>query len=87
MKNHEKRAAARTDGGSYAATVESLEPDIYPIDDGAFYASAAISLKRIADVAELMAVTLIKNHGEQEKDMRSWAHRHGFGDLWDTTHE
>jgi hypothetical protein len=33
----------------YAKTVERLEPAITMIDEGAFNASAAISLKRIAD--------------------------------------
>lgn len=41
----------------YLATVDRLEPDINPIDASAFYASAAISLKRIADaVAIVVAV-------------------------------
>jgi hypothetical protein len=34
----------------YLATVARLEPDIAMIDAGTFYASAAISLKRSADV-------------------------------------
>ncbi len=34
---------------AYMATIARLEPDITMIDPGAFYASAAISLKRIAD--------------------------------------
>lgn len=33
----------------YLATINRLEPDIAFIDASAFYASAAISLKRIAD--------------------------------------
>lgn len=37
---------------AYIATVDRLEPDIAPIDAAAFYASAAVSLKRIADVLE-----------------------------------
>lgn len=41
----------RVDG--YLATVDRLEPEIHPIDASAFYASAAISLKRLADAAEL----------------------------------
>lgn len=40
----------RVDG--YLGTVGRLEPDIHPIDASAFYASAAISLKRIADALE-----------------------------------
>jgi hypothetical protein len=38
----------------YQGTVKRLEPDIHMIDAGAFYASAAISLKRIADAYETM---------------------------------
>lgn len=37
---------------AYLDTVGKLEPEIHPIDAGAFYASAAISLKRIADTLE-----------------------------------
>lgn len=33
----------------YLATLARLEPDIHPVDASAFYASAAISLKRLAD--------------------------------------
>lgn len=86
-KAEQKRADAHTDSMGYMATIESIEPNVHPIDASAFYASAAISLKRIADVAEkqfeLLATTTIKNYGAREKDMREWAHRHGFGDLWD----
>lgn len=42
----------RVDG--YQGTVQRLEPEIHPIDAAAFYASAAISLKRIADSLEKM---------------------------------
>lgn len=38
---------------AYQDTVARLEKDIAMIDAGAFYASAAISLKRIADALEL----------------------------------
>jgi hypothetical protein len=41
---------------AYMATVDRLEPDIAPVDAAAFYASAAISLKRIADVLEEILV-------------------------------
>jgi len=44
---------------SYLATIERLEPDIHPIDPGAFYASAAISLKRIADLLEAREARVI----------------------------
>lgn len=49
-ENRRKKASLkveRVDG--YLTTVNRLEPDIHMIDAGAFYASAAISLKRIAD--------------------------------------
>lgn len=36
----------------YLDTVGRLEPDIHPVDASAFYASAAISLRRIADSIE-----------------------------------
>lgn len=52
MNNSEKRAAAKTSDEGYIATVESLEPHIHSIDASAYYASAAISLKRIADALE-----------------------------------
>lgn len=41
----------------YTATIDRLEPEIGMIDPGAFYASAAISLKRIADLMERHSVT------------------------------
>lgn len=40
---------------AYLNTVNRLEPNIHPIDDGAFLSSAAISLKRIADALEVLA--------------------------------
>lgn len=49
QKHAAARKAATDDTKAYLATVESLEPDIHPIDASAYYASAAISLKRIAD--------------------------------------
>lgn len=45
----------------YMDTIERLEPDIGAIDAAAFYASAAISLKRIADTLEWF-----KNAAEKE---------------------
>lgn len=39
----------------YLNTIARLEPDITPIDASAYYASAAISLKRIADALEKIA--------------------------------
>lgn len=38
---------------AYMATIDRMEPNVAPIDASAFYASAAISLKRIADLLEL----------------------------------
>lgn len=46
--------AAKVEG--YLATVARLEPEIHPIDASAFYASAAISLRRIADALEAVAI-------------------------------
>lgn len=78
----QRRADAKDQIESYAATVDSIEPDIHPIDASAFYASAAISLKRIADVAELFATSILEDHAKKDADMADWAKRHGFGDLW-----
>lgn len=49
MGNEGERNRIRRDVEAYGETVERLEPDIHPIDASAFYASAAISLRRIAD--------------------------------------
>lgn len=77
-----RRAVAANTTDAYTTTVESIEPDVHPIDASAFYASAAISLKRIADVAELFAISLLTDHAKKDTDMADWAKRHGFGDLW-----
>jgi hypothetical protein len=45
---------------AYQNTVSRLEPDIASIDASAFYASAAISLKRQADATERMAIAYEK---------------------------
>lgn len=50
---------------AYLNTVNRLEPEIAPIDASAFYASAAISLKRIADSLEEI-ITLAKKDLEDE---------------------
>jgi hypothetical protein len=47
MSDKEKKAV-----DAYLATIDRIEPDVHPIDASAFYASAAISLKRIADQME-----------------------------------
>lgn len=78
----QRRADARDKVEGYSATIDSIEPDVSPIDAFAFYASAAISLKRIADVADLFAVSLLTDHAKKDTDMADWAERHGFGDLW-----
>lgn len=51
MKNSDGRENRNVD--SYLNTVDRLEPDIHPVDASAFYASAAISLRRIADQKHL----------------------------------
>jgi hypothetical protein len=43
---------------AYMGTINRLEPDIAMIDASAFYASAAISLKRIADAMQRHTETL-----------------------------
>ena len=48
----------------YLNTVKRLEPDIHPIDAGAFYASAAISLKRIADALDTI-IALAKQESKR----------------------
>lgn len=49
MNNARARYNAKTTAECYMATIESIEPSITSIDVGAFYASVAISQKRIAD--------------------------------------
>lgn len=81
----QRRADARDKSEGYLATIESMEPDISAVDASAFYASAAILLKRIADVAELFAMMLLTDYARKDADMADmadWAKRHGFGDLW-----
>ncbi len=41
-----------TDADAYLDTLRRMEPEIHPVDAAAFYASASISLKRIADSLE-----------------------------------
>lgn len=54
------------------------------ISAGSYEQSVAISLKRIADVAELFAISILTDydHAKRGTDMADWAQRHGFGDLW-----
>jgi hypothetical protein len=51
----------------YLDTVSRMEPDIHKVDPGAFYASAAISLKRIAESLEFFRViaTMAIEQGEE----------------------
>lgn len=66
---------------TYLGTIVRLEPDVHMIDAGAFYASAAISLKRIADALEISACNTLKKVRESERDHKEWMIRKGFGDL------
>ena len=50
-----KRKASKDSNEAYLNTIASIEPDVSPIDAVAFYASAAISLRRIADALEKIA--------------------------------
>lgn len=60
----------------YLDMVERLEPNIHPIDASAFYASAAISLKRIADMLE-------KKWQYELRQQDEWLRKHGMADLAD----
>jgi hypothetical protein len=42
----------------YMNTIERMEPNIAMVDAGTFYASAAISLKRIADTLDKINTNL-----------------------------
>lgn len=48
---------------AYLATIERMEKDITMVDAAAFHASAAISLRRIADALEQI-VSLVKKEVE-----------------------
>ena len=82
-KYEKLRSEAKTPDQAYLATIGSIEPDITSVDVGAFCASAAISLKRIADSLDLLVIAVTQDHQKKDKNMRDWATRHGFGDLWD----
>lgn len=47
----------------YLETVHRLEPDIHPVDRDGSLTSIAISLKRIADVLESIALRKDSDHG------------------------
>jgi len=51
---------------AYLMTVDRLEHEITMIDKGYFYASAAISLKRIADYLDKITDVLVTRFGEPE---------------------
>lgn len=53
---------------AYTETAARLEPDIAFIDAGAFYASAAISLKRIADLLEAHEKRVIEFYAKQDAE-------------------
>lgn len=44
---------------AYTDTLKRIEQDIHMIDNGAFNASAAISLKRIADYLQFISTIII----------------------------
>ncbi len=52
---------------TYLETIERLEPEIAVIDTGAFNASAAISLKRIADAMEFFVKLAKEEQSERYK--------------------
>jgi hypothetical protein len=52
----------------YLETIKRIEPDIHMIDPGAFYASVAISLKRIADALEILALP-------EDRKTKGWPYR------------
>lgn len=59
-REYEMRARQEAVDG-YVNTVERLEPDIHPIDASAFYASSAISLRRMADAAEQQTAAIVEH--------------------------
>jgi hypothetical protein len=56
----------------YLETIKRIEPDIHMIDPGAFYASTAISMKRIADALEILATDKIRDMARKDE---GWPHR------------
>jgi hypothetical protein len=56
----ELRTPKQEELDTYANTIARLEPEVAMIDAGAYYASAAISLKRIAD--SLNQLTMVQEH-------------------------
>jgi hypothetical protein len=61
MANEAESRNAAVDG--YLATLARMEPDLHMVDRDAALPSIAISLKRIADVAEWMKGRIEKETG------------------------
>jgi len=59
-----------SDDNAYLDTINRLEPDIHMIDAGAFYASVAISLKRIADLMEAREKRIIEYYAQADKPVQ-----------------
>lgn len=55
------RAGATNQDDGYGFTVDSIEPNIWPIDASAYYASSSISLRRIADALENISAEMRHN--------------------------
>lgn len=78
-RSHKSVKAEQVD--AYLYTIERIEPDVAMIDPGAFYASAAISLKRMADAAEeqtKIARAAARAHLPMDDE---WLKQKGLGDL------
>jgi hypothetical protein len=73
IKNETLEAARASSRGSegYGFTVDSLEPYIWPIDASAFYASAGISLRRIADALEDIAAEMKHNRLKNDRKIHN----------------
>lgn len=67
----------------YLATVNRLEPDIHPIDAGAGWASVAISLKRLADIATEAHSEMIRATREVQEHHETAGHDDLLGRIVD----
>lgn len=56
---------------AYLETIDRIEPEIAMIDPAAFYASAAISLKRLADAAEALTKAVKNRNKLMALDIRN----------------
>lgn len=76
------------DGNVYLQTIDRLEPDIHMIDTGAGWASAAISLKRIADELNVAnRLEALRQHSDAIVDAEKqvqWLRDHGLEYLIDS---